>query len=162
MNRPLAVILPFAMFFTFGCNNLAQNTPQTTLPRSTAVVAGKTFAVQIADDDHERQVGYMFTPHIPDNEGMVFLFSQPSRLSFWNHNVPVALDVIYLRPDFTIDSIRTMPAQSNQSYPADSDQVQFVLEVAGGTAATLGIRPGDKVTFGPEILTAIAAAKSVY
>lgn len=103
------------------------------------------FTVEIADDDAERARGLMFRESLADDRGMLFHFQQPERASFWMRNTPLSLDIIFIGLDGRILNIaeRTTP-YSEAPIPAVG-LTRGVLEIRGGRAAALGIRPGDRV-----------------
>jgi uncharacterized membrane protein (UPF0127 family) len=104
-----------------------------------------TFTVEIADDDAERSRGLMFREPLPDDRGMLFHFQEPEMASFWMRNTPSSLDIIFIGVDGRILNIgeRTTP-YSDDPVPAIG-LTRGVLEIRGGRAAELGIRPGDRV-----------------
>jgi uncharacterized membrane protein (UPF0127 family) len=104
-----------------------------------------TFTAEIADDERERNQGLMFRESLADDRGMLFHFQQPEMASFWMRNTIIPLDIIFIAPDGRILNIaeRTTP-YSEEPVPAVG-MTRGVLEIRGGRAAELGIRPGDHV-----------------
>ena len=82
----------------------------------------------------------------PDR-GMIFPFEPPRDASFWMKNTLIPLDMIFVRTDGSIANIaaNTVPL-SLEPVPSEGP-VGAVLELAGGRAAELGIKPGDKVAW---------------
>jgi uncharacterized membrane protein (UPF0127 family) len=103
------------------------------------------FNVEIADDDAERRRGLMFRESLADDHGMLFYFQRPEMASFWMRNTIISLDIIFIGVDGRILNIaeRTTP-YSEEGIPA-AGLTRGVLEIRGGRAAELGIRPGDQV-----------------
>jgi uncharacterized membrane protein (UPF0127 family) len=104
-----------------------------------------TLHVEIADDDAERARGLMFRESLADNHGMLFHFQEPEHASFWMRNTIISLDIIFIGVDGRILNIaeRTTP-YSDAPIPA-AGLTRGVLEIRGGRAAELDIRPGDRV-----------------
>jgi hypothetical protein len=104
-----------------------------------------TFAVELATTDDERSRGLMFRRELPEGRGMLFDFKQDQNISMWMKNTYIPLDMIFIRSDGRIHRIaeNTEP-ESTRVIPAGAP-VRAVLEVIGGTARKLGIRPGDRV-----------------
>ncbi|MGB3788643.1 MAG: DUF192 domain-containing protein, partial [Phormidesmis sp.] len=74
------------------------NGPGQLLPVSAvAQMRGETFDIEVAKTSAEQSLGLMFRSALPDNRGMLFPFSPPKRVSFWMKDVPVALDMVFLR-----------------------------------------------------------------
>jgi len=101
--------------------------------------------VEIADEPAERQHGLMYRQSLPDDRGMLFHFQQPEHASFWMHNTPLSLDIIFIGVDGRILNIadHTTP-YSDASVPA-AGLTRGVLEIKAGRAEELGIRAGDRV-----------------
>lgn len=105
-----------------------------------------SFTVQVADDPAERAQGLMNVPEMGTLEGMLFVYQQPGRVSFWMKNTLIPLDLIFAGPDGTIRHIHAeaVPLDTTSvGPPPEVDDIQFVLEVNGGLAERLGIAPGD-------------------
>jgi hypothetical protein len=104
------------------------------------------FSVELATNDEERSRGLMFRKELPEGHGMLFDFVQDQPVSFWMHNTYISLDMIFIRSDGRILRIaeNTEP-QSDRLVPSGGP-VRAVLEVIAGTARSLGIAPGDRVT----------------
>lgn len=103
------------------------------------------FRVWVADTPERRSQGLMFVKSLDAGRGMLFLFEMPQFAAFWMKDTPVSLDMLFIAPDGRITNIgeRTQPFST---LPVESDRpVVAVLEVVAGTAARLGIRPGDRV-----------------
>lgn len=105
------------------------------------------FTVEIARTPEQQATGLMFRSTLGEDEGMIFPFPAPRQASFWMKNTVIPLDIIFIRPDGTIESI----ARDTVPYSLDSVQsgepVMAVLEIAGGRAAALGIERGDRVSW---------------
>ena len=105
----------------------------------------RRFRVRIADDPDERERGLMFVSVLPEDEGMLFDFKEPSPRAFWMKNTMIPLDIIFIGADGRIINIaeNTTP-YSLDPIPSDGP-ARAVLEIGGGLSAELGIRPGDRV-----------------
>jgi uncharacterized membrane protein (UPF0127 family) len=127
-------------------NAAPPSTPR--IPVTIATEAGDvTFQAELADDDAERQKGLMFRTAMGDSEGMLFLFPREQQLAFWMRNTLIPLDMVFIKADRTILGVvenATPRTETSRKVPGNS---QFVLELNGGTAARLGIKAGQAVTF---------------
>jgi len=62
-------------------------------------------------------------------------------------DTPLALDLLFVRPDGTIAAI--LPGKPEDLTPISAGEpVSAVVEIAGGSAAALGIAAGDHVQWG--------------
>jgi len=104
------------------------------------------FGVWIAADDQSRERGLMHVRELPPGRGMLFLFEQPQRLAFWMKNTYLSLDLIFIDPAGRVLNVaaNTRP-HSLDPIPSLGDAIA-VLEVLGGTARSIGLQPGDRLT----------------
>lgn len=112
------------------------------------------FRVEYTATPQSQMKGLMFRTELGPNEGMIFPNkvmnpgAPPAPRSFYMKNTVIPLDLIFIAPDSTIESI----AANAVPYSLDSIESQGpvigVLELAGGRAAELGLKPGDKVSWG--------------
>jgi len=103
------------------------------------------FTVELARTAEEQAMGLMNRSELAPDRGMVFPFEPPREASFWMKNTLIPLDMIFVRADGTIANIEanTVPLSLDPVFSAGA--VAAVLEIAGGRAAELGIKPGDAV-----------------
>lgn len=103
------------------------------------------FRVEVARTPEEQAKGLMFRKSLPADGGMLFPFDPPQVASFWMKNTVIPLDLIFVRPDGTIAHIAAN-AEPYSLLPISSGQMNgAVLEIPGGRAAELGIKPDDVV-----------------
>lgn len=103
------------------------------------------FTVEVAKTHEEQATGLMNRRSLEPNKGMIFPFEDVRVASFWMKNTLIPLDMIFIRPDGSIANVEanTVPLSLQPVYSVEP--VSAVLELAGGRAAELGIKPGDKV-----------------
>lgn len=97
---------------------------------------------EIASKPREIQTGMMFRTNLVEEEGMLFVFGQPHRASFWMKNCPKPLSCAYIDPQGAILEIREMEPNNTNSIVANSDNVMFVLETTRGWFERHGVRTG--------------------
>ena len=124
-------------------------TAQTILRREPLTIhtsaGAKVFDVEIAADDREKAVGLMFRTSLADTTGMLFAYGQPQELTMWMKNTYIPLDMLFIRADGVIHRIAPMTEPLSERVVASGGPVTAVLELAGGAAARLGIKAGDRV-----------------
>ncbi len=101
--------------------------------------------VQIADTDEERARGLMYRQALADDEGMLFDFKSPQKVSFWMKNTLIPLDMIFIAADGHIASIARNARPRSLRHIPSGVPVLAVLEIGGGRARKLGIERGDMV-----------------
>ena len=103
--------------------------------------------VEIAQDSKEKALGLMFRTELADTQGMLFPYEESRELSMWMHNTYIPLDMLFIRSDGTIARIEEQAEPLSDRVISSGTPVLAVLEIPGGAAARLGIKPGDKVRY---------------
>ncbi|MFN8816398.1 MAG: DUF192 domain-containing protein [bacterium] len=131
-------------------------------------IAYKKFTLELALDDARRFRGLSERTFIEPDGGMLFVF--PDHLvavqGFVMRDCPIAIDIIYLDGSGRIVAMHEMKPEpprdpaKGEGTPADANNPiynarlkqyssrfpsQFVIELAGGTIKTLGVKDGDLV-----------------
>lgn len=112
------------------------------------IMSGQTahiFQLEVADNDETRKRGLMYRQSLPANGGMLFDFEQSRVISMWMKNTYIPLDMLFVRADGGITHIAEWTEPHSLKTISSREPVTFVIEVAGGSAARLGIAPGDTV-----------------
>ena len=101
--------------------------------------------VEIAATPEKQALGLMFRTHLPDSKGMLFPHDRPRDLSMWMRNTYIPLDMVFIRADGTVHRIEARTEPFSERIISSDGPVTAVLEIAGGAAERLGLKPGDKV-----------------
>ncbi|MGH2596122.1 MAG: DUF192 domain-containing protein [Actinomycetota bacterium] len=114
-----------------------------TIQRSNGVV--ERLHVSVADDDTERAKGLMGVTQLPPNQGMAFVFQEPSIESFWMKDTLIPLSVAFVDAKGEIVTIREMePCRSDPCPTYDSDAPYVMaIEANRGWFEDNGVRIGD-------------------
>ena len=120
----------------------AEGKPQPRLRTLKLWVGAEEIVAELASKDAEIQTGMMFRREMAENEGMLFIFAEPYRASFWMKNTILPLSCAYIDPKGTILEIRNMTPHDETPITAATDQVQYVLEMNQGWFARKNIKPG--------------------
>ena len=103
------------------------------------------FRVEIADSPEERMQGLMFRKSLAPDAGMLFLSGRTETQSFWMKNTEIPLDLLFIAKDGRIADLHERAVPFSLQPMTSAVPVWAVLELAGGTAAKLGVKPGDRV-----------------
>ncbi len=87
----------------------------------------------------------MFRKNLAADAGMLFDFGSPEKVVMWMKNTLIPLDMLFIKPGGIIANIASGTAPLSLSPVPSNGPVRGVLELKAGTAARLGIRPGDQV-----------------
>ncbi len=135
-----------ALLFSPGCSKKADtisDTPpapnqlylgqaQGKLPTLKIWLGAKEMIAEVARTSSQVATGMMFRKDIAENEGMIFVFSQPHRASFYMRNTIVPLSCAYIDSEGVILEIHHLRPLDETPIQANSDRVQYVLETKQG------------------------------
>jgi len=126
----------------------AQEGPQMNLPRTKLSAGIHQIDTQVALSPEQRSIGLMFRREMPQHEGMLFVFEQPSTQCFWMKNTLLPLTAAFVADDGTIVNLEDMKPQTTDSH-CSAKPVRFVLEMNQGWFAKKGIKAGAKLAGPP-------------
>jgi len=104
-------------------------------------------AVEVADDDEERQLGLMNRESLPADAGMLFVFEEESSGGFWMKNTLIPLSIAFADAGGTILRILDMePCEADPCEIYDPGVFyRSALEVNKGALDRLGVEEGDRL-----------------
>jgi uncharacterized protein len=105
--------------------------------------------VHVADTPQKRDKGLMFVENLPENEGMLFVFSAKTYGGFWMKNTLIPLSIAFLDSNGKILKILDMvPCKGNFCPTYDPElYYHYALEVNLGWYVRNQIKEGDFVMF---------------
>ena len=122
----------------------AQDAPQMNLQRVKLLAGMHQIDAQVASSAEQRQTGLMFRKDMPQHEGMIFVFDQPTQQCFWMKNTLLPLSAAFIADDGTIVNIEDMKPQTLDAH-CSAKPVRYVLEMNKGWFAKKGIKAGAKL-----------------
>ncbi len=108
-------------------------------------IGNYTVNVEVVDKLETRNLGLMYRNYLPKNNGMLFIFDEPFRASFWNKNTPLALDIAFIDKQGTILEISQLNPNDETTIESTSDKVLYALEMNKGWFNKHNIVPGMKI-----------------
>jgi len=102
----------------------------------------------LADTPAKRAQGLMHVTDLPENAGMLFVFSQPRQVSMWMKNTVISLDILFLNPNGRIVKIHKNAKPLSLASIPSHVRVKWVLELNAGVAAKLDLQPGYRLVQG--------------
>ncbi len=133
--KKMFILLLFALFILTACSS------------NKVVINNYKVTVEIADSSEEREKGLMFHDPLNANEGMLFIFPDEAKRSFWMKNVFFPIDIIFLDSEKKVVDLKRdfylctkAPCELFNSKPA-----QYVIEVQRGFIDKHAVRVGDLV-----------------
>lgn len=149
------------LLFAAGCDSskdsatavtaAAQQADDTSARRGTPLPAQTYFPLQLGDKeirvqlaltDAERGRGLMGRKALDTDHGMLFVFEQPSRQSFWMANTPLPLDIGYFDAAGILREVYPLYPFDRTSVVSRRSDIRYALEMTQGWFAQNGIRPG--------------------
>ena len=110
-----------------------------------AITAGMhIIQAELAQTPEQRSTGMMMRKTMGTNEGMLFVFEQPSKQCFWMKNTLLPLSIAFVEADGTVVNIDEMKPQTLESH-CSLRAVPYVLEMNTGWFAKRGIKAGFKL-----------------
>ena len=103
------------------------------------------FIVEVARTGPEQETGLMNRPAMAADHGMIFPYSPTQGVAFWMKNTMIPLDMIFVAPGGKILRIEANAVPYSLEPVASGGDIEAVLELNGGRAASLGINDGDQV-----------------
>jgi uncharacterized membrane protein (UPF0127 family) len=123
---------------------MAQDAPQMDLERVKLSAGMHRIDAQVAATPEQRQTGLMHRKEMPQHEGMIFVFEQPTKQCFWMKNTPLPLSAAFIADDGTIVNIEEMKPLLLDAH-CSTQPVRYVLEMNKGWFAKKGLKPGSKL-----------------
>ena len=149
LKKTLGCLFVAVMYFAASTQVSAQGTPQGSpqinLQRASLSAGMHLIQVQLAQNFEQRQIGLMWRKEMPQNEGMLFIFEQPSVQCFWMRNTLLPLTAAFVADDGTIVNLIDMKPMSDDSH-CSTKPVRFVLEMNLAWFAKRNIQAGFKLT----------------
>ena len=150
--RPLGTLTPEARSQT-----LAGSTPTlgTESPSGPVVTLGSVpFRVELAISSAQRIQGLSGHPPLAPDAGMLFVFEQAERHSFWMRGMLFPLDIIWIDAECTVVHVtRNAPPQAPEQALDDLPRyvppvpVLYVLEINAGGAESAAVTVGSPARF---------------
>lgn len=112
-------------------------------------INGVNLNVEVADTQDKRAKGLGGRASLASDSGMLFVFSGPSKYSFWMKGLSFPLDFVWIKGDKVVSVLQNVPppaaGQQDSSLPIYQPNVEVdkVLEVNAGVIQRLDIKVGD-------------------
>lgn len=151
----LIILIGIGIFF-FVPNQNSGKTPEIPfLPQSNQFkeiqIGEAKIKAEIADTASKRSKGLGGKESLGENEGMLFIFPNADKHTFWMKGLKFPLDFVWIKETSVVDILENVPppqnGQADSSLPFYSSKVEIdkVLEISGGAVKRLNIKIGDIV-----------------
>ena len=92
------------------------------------------YHVEVAKTNEEQAEGLMYRLELKKNEGMLFLFDNEKKASFWMKNTLISLDIIFINKNGSINKIYKNTIPKSLKRIISKGEVLAVLEINAGEA----------------------------
>ena len=103
-----------------------------------------SFSLEVVDTPASREKGLMFRQSLAPDAGMLFDFKTEQPTTFWMQNTFIPLDMVFIAADGTVKTVHVNARPMDTTPIPSQAPVRFVLEIAGGRSAEIGLKPGDR------------------
>lgn len=100
------------------------------------------FKVETSKTMRELALGLMYRKSMPENQGMIFLFSSPRKTSFWMKNTYLPLDMIFVNDKHQISGIVENAQPLSKKSISSPDCTIAVIELNAGVAKEKNLHKG--------------------
>ena len=114
------------------------------LPDVALTVNGHKLTAEVAHTDPARMQGLMHRRILPEDRGMLFVFSEVARHAMWMKNTYIPLSVAFLDENGAIINIEDMKPHTEDTHPS-AKPAKYALEMNLGWFRKRGIKPGARV-----------------
>jgi hypothetical protein len=168
MNRKIwkniALILVFIIAVFFLINQFTENTVSENI--KSIKIAGQNIKVELVISEKAQTKGLSEREKLEENTGMLFVFENPNKYSFWMKDMKFPIDIIWLAPleGGNREEVKVVYIKKDarpESYPETFEPedvptqfgiptsvgTKYVLEVLSGFSEKNNLKVGEKEIF---------------
>jgi uncharacterized protein len=108
-------------------------------------VGAKTVRMQLAVKPQEMERGLMERRDLGADDGMLFVYLSPQRMSFWMRNTPTPLDIGFFTADGILREVYPLHPYDETPVSSAGRELKFALEMNQGWFAKNGVKPGAQI-----------------
>jgi len=113
-------------------------------------INNKNFKVAVADTDQLRYKGLSNLKKLGSGKGMLFIFTEPTRVKMVMRDMNFPLDFIFLNKDWKVLQLNSLSKEDKNGVDAFKP-VDMVLEVNKGVIKELGLKIGMSIVPGKDL-----------
>jgi uncharacterized membrane protein (UPF0127 family) len=148
-----AVVVWLALVLPMGAATAARPDgvlPLSSFPRERLAIETRSarrhvFEAWRADTLQTRAQGLMFVPELRADQAMIFVYTPAQEVGMWMMNTLIPLDMLFVDEGGCVVRVHERAEPGSLDTISSGAPVVLVVELAGGTAASLGITAGDRV-----------------
>lgn len=157
-NLKFTFILIMFLFLSgqsFTVVDLDRDLNKSSLIVSTSKKTCYLLSIWVAHSVKEKARGLMYVRNMPEQSGMLFVYTESDQRSMWMKNTYIPLDIIFIKNSETISSIARNTEPLSLKNIRSTEPVNYVLEINAGMTKKMGIVPNDKVFWFDSLIDAL-------
>ena len=157
-NLKFTFILIMFLFLSgqsFTVVDLDRDLNKSSLIVSTSKKTCYLLSIWVAHSIKEKARGLMYIRNMPEQSGMLFVYTESDQRSMWMKNTYIPLDIIFIKNSETISSIARNTEPLSLKNIRSTEPVNYVLEINAGMTKKMGIVPNDKVFWFDSLIDAL-------
>ena len=151
----ILIIFLFLSGQSFTVVDLDRDLKKSSLIVSTSKKTCYLLSIWIAHSIKEKARGLMYVRNMPEQSGMLFVYTESDQRSMWMKNTYIPLDIIFIKNSETISSIARDTEPLSLKNIRSIEPVNYVLEINAGMTKKMGIVPNDKVFWFDSLIDAL-------
>ncbi len=104
-----------------------------------------SYKVEVIRSPEKQRLGLMFRKELKKKTGILFVFKEEKKASFWMKNTLIPLDIIFISKDGKIDFIKINAKPGSLKRIRSKNKIIAVLEINSGESYALGINQNSRV-----------------
>lgn len=151
-NKTLALIIGIVVVFIIGIIIVSLfNLLPGSMKKGKVTIHDKTFSVEIAQTNVQKEKGLSKRSSLSEDRGMLFLFDTADYLRFWMKDMKFPIDILFIKDDkivtIYLNAQNPQSTEENLNPPlyTPTEPSNKVLELKAGTVEKYGIKQGDSV-----------------
>ena len=111
-------------------------------------IGGQNVKVDLALTEAEHTKGLSGKNELVENEGMLFIFTESGKHSFWMKDMNFPIDIVWISSDMKVVYIKknATPETYPEAFIPDVD-AKYVLEISAGFSDKNNLKVGDSLKF---------------
>lgn len=142
MNKILFIFIPVVVILILGAFIYTFYNSS----KPTVEIKGHDFQVELAKTDKDKEIGLSKYESIPQDKGMLFVFTKPGFYPFWMKNMKFPIDIIFIDNNKIVTIYENLPINKLTIY-SPTQSSDKVLEINANLSKKYGFKVGDSVSF---------------
>ena len=138
MRKSIIISLLFVLVLLSGCTNGV----------TTLKIKDEVLNIEISADAFTRNRGLSGRESLCENCGMVFIFGEESKHSFWMKDMNFPLDILYIKGDEIVEIFKNVQVLDDMNEIKEvfpNKKADKVLELNAGWCDTYNVQVGDEI-----------------